>query len=92
MEEETPLDGLDRLVGLPLLLDSYDESLSVAVQCGSVKSGREVIEEEGGGGGGEREGKVGLWVWERVRRECVKGEEGEGVKDEEGEGMKWERV
>ena len=66
----------------PLLLDSYDESLSVAVRRESVKSGREKTEEEGGGS--EREGKGGAVGG------SGKGEEGEGVKGEEGEGVKKE--
>ena len=72
---------------LPLLLDSYDESLSVAMRHRSEKSGREKTKEEGGGS--EREGK-GVAVGGSGKGEDVKGEEGEGVKGEEGDGVKGE--
>ena len=80
---------------LPLLSDSYDDSLSVIVRRRSVKSGREKTEEEGdgdegegkcGGVGGLRKGVEG----EGEEEEGVKGEKQDYVKCEEGEGVKGE--
>ena len=78
---------------LPLLSDSYDESLSVIVRRRSVKSGREKTEEEGDGDEGE--GKCGAVgglrkgvEGEGEAEDGVKGEKQDYVKCEEGEGVK----